>query len=276
MDKDIEQIIAKALSDNIITDAEIEPCSKFLLHIRDVAIPTERIDEERYLPKDQPSPLEGVFNAAKTNGLQLGYLLGDFWETEFCEIMSKLDIYTHLLQRYKVFGAGHASINIAIPDREREDIKLPDVELYQLGRGLVAHVDVKHKQPFWAYPCVGIDFYDERVRLFGKKSLYYVIHLYSPTFSRHSFRQWKAREFEGWKTYWREYWEEYQNPAAKWSLNNNDEDWLAVKVTPGLKDILEEHGGPCINLKYFEPLKQVFGRYGHHAKSETATRGASR
>lgn len=256
-DEEIERILNTGGKKLRLFGKEREHCHDFLWHIKNEAVPNERTDEEwRGLPQDKPSPLEARFIAAKTDPWQLEYLLGDFWETMFCDKASDMGFYTRLLQRYKVYGRTHVSINLGQLGKERDDIALPDVAIYQLGRGLVAHVDVRHKKPFKVYPCVGIDFYEERVKLFGNSPLYYAVHSYL----QFDLEGWKKRGFGGWGEYWSNHAGEYRN-ANKWAVDNRDEDWMAVRVTPSME--LEDHRGyGSINLEHFKPLKVMLEELG--------------
>jgi hypothetical protein len=261
-DEEIEQILNTGETKLKLWGEEKERCREFLWHIKNVAIPNERVDEERRgLPQDKPSPLEARFEAARANSWQLEYLLGDFWETMFCDKASDMGFYTHLLQRYKIYGRAHTSYYIAIAGKERDDIPLPDVEVYQLGRGLVAHIDVRHIAPFQVYPCFSIGYYEEKSKLFGNSSFYFAVHTYLPF----DLKDWQRREFRGWKEHWTEHAEEY-NSANKWAVSNRDKDWIVVRVTPDME--LEPHGGyDCISLKQFKPLRVMLEELDNAKKS---------
>lgn len=260
MDNEIEQILDTARRARKLAKTEKEACRKFLVYVKNMAIPNERADEERRgLPLDKPSPLEARFKAAMTDSWQLEHLLGDFWETRFCDIVSEMELYTRLLQRRKLYGTAHASRNIGLPGRKREDVQLADVEIYQLNKGLIAHVEVKHKKPFLFYPLVGIDFYDERVKLFGNSPLYYAIHSYLPF----DHKKWKGQGFEKWGEYWKEHSGDYQN-ADKWAVDNWEKDWVAVRVTPDMELTLSS-GYKCIKLEQFKSLKDVLNEMKKHA-----------
>lgn len=221
MDNDIEQILNTAQRVGKIKEVEREDCRKFLFHIRDVAIPREKEDKEaKGLPIVQPSPLEIRFNAAKTDRYQLEYLVGDFWETMLADHISLLteDCFTKLLQRYKVCEEAHASRNVGLTGKEREDKGLPDVLVYQRGFGLIAHIDVRHKLPLWKYPCMALDaeVYDERLELLGDTPYYWAVHNYLHDWE-HPFnkQEYDATDRDG---------------KDKWSWDNRIEDWRAIRI----------------------------------------------
>ena len=222
MDGEIEQVLDTA---NIL-GSEREDCRAFLQHLMNIAIPNERADEERRgLPPDAPSPLQARFNAAKADKWQLGHLLGDFWETMFCDQISLLtndteNYFTKLLQRYKVYGAAHASKYVALEGGERDSRLLPDVAIYRDGFGLIAHVDVRHKLPMRDYPSMALDahIYDGGVKLFGRSPYFFAVHNY--------LHDWKyPYDVE-------EYAAADRDKKDKWSWENKTGDWRAIRIAP--------------------------------------------
>ncbi len=247
MNDEIDQIIATAIASNMQQE-EAEECRKFLQHIQDVAIPDEREGEEPAgLPTDKPSPLQALFNEAKTNAFFLDLLLGEYWETMFCDQISLLteDCYTRLLQRYKVFGTAHASRNVGLVGKKRQDISLPDVEIYQSGKGLIAHADVKHKLPLrnWSRIGLDIDVYEIRVRLFGDSPCYFVIHNYLH--------------------YWdfpfnkKIYDAVDKEKKEKWNWHNKLEDWKAMQIAPSTPVSYRDDSFVYFDLELFVGLSKI-------------------
>jgi hypothetical protein len=177
-----------------------------------------------------------------------------------------------MAQRYKVWGTAHVSRNVNVSGEKRDNIGLPDVLLYKLQYGLIAHVDVKHKAPLAIHPWVGFDDYNSRTNLFGNSPLYYVVHSHLSF----NFKEWLDRGFneDEWCKYWcetnkDEYAKSARGGAAKWKLDNHDRDWIITRITPDMDIEHDRWGNPYIHLKKFCLLHTQLRIWGKTNLSQT-------
>ncbi len=190
-----------------IREDEREPIGAFLEHIKRQVIPLERQElEEGGVPDillKSATAFRLRYDVVKRTGQFLSTLLGDFWERQFCLLVSDWGCHTYRTQKHKVTHSACAGIGNPKIDHSR-DIKLPDILLF--GNGKLAWCDIKHLfATRYNTFSIELDDWTNRLKLSRYSNIpqFYIIHTHS---------------------------EPGKSSIDKWSIDNDLDDWIGIQL----------------------------------------------